>query len=68
MKNPRAFQRPIGDNGVNEYSEEQPSMTLRDYFAGQAMVGFTTSYELNYENIAYMAYKQADAMIKEREK
>ena len=68
MKNPAAFPRPIGNNGVNEYSEGQPGMTLRDYFAGQAMIGFASGYELSYENIAYMAYKQADAMLEEREK
>ena len=59
------------------------SMTLRDYFAGQALTGFLsapeviqrTLVEVGSENgadspqtFASAAYELADAMLKEREK
>ena len=43
--------------------------TLRDYFAGQVIVGIHANRNaVVYENAATEAYIQADAMIKEREK
>ena len=45
-------------------------LTARDYIAIQAMVGFSANTGLNthsYEEIADMAYEQADAMIKRSE-
>ena len=68
-----AFPRPIGHAPhVNcTYSDSQSGMTLRDYFAGQVLVGLCskpfdaeTKY---YSDYAEIAYKFADAMIKERE-
>lgn len=41
---------------------------LRDYFATAAMQGFISSGSKDRELIAELAYKQADAMIAEREK
>jgi hypothetical protein len=44
-------------------------MTLRDWFAGQAMAGLV-SYVVEgatFENVAEDAYKAADAMLKARE-
>lgn len=42
-------------------------MTLRDYFAGQALFGVaTTGTGSSYETTARYCYKLADAMLKER--
>jgi len=46
-------------------------MSLRDYFAGQALVGLCSQYGYNSCNViglANMSYNIADAMLKEREK
>lgn len=42
-------------------------MTLRDYFAGQALLGLTQSMEYPFEPgvIAKRAFQIADAMVKE---
>lgn len=60
---------PEGYPGVSE----QSGMTLRDWFAGQAMNGFASdpsSHDLfdDKDDMARNAYEVADAMIKEREK
>lgn len=51
----------------NPYSN---GMTLRDYFAGQAIeaVGYLAKDNLTDSLIASLAYKIADAMLKERAK
>ena len=45
-------------------------MTLRDYFAGQALCGLLAKYNLNAPSdqgtIAQMSYELADAMLAER--
>ncbi len=41
----------------------QPGMSLRDYFAGQALAGFC----VKNKHCAKEAYEEADAMLKERE-
>jgi hypothetical protein len=48
------------------YSE---GMTLRDYFAAKAMQGILTDAEIamGISEIAELAYKYADAMMKARE-
>lgn len=45
-------------------------MTLRDWFAGQALTGLMSisNPELLTEGIAACAYMAADAMLEEREK
>jgi hypothetical protein len=43
----------------------QDGMTLRDYFAAQAML--RTSVGSSYEQLAKTAYEIADAMMKARE-
>ncbi len=42
-------------------------MTLRDWFAGQAMQGLCANGARNYTGIARAAYCVADAMLEERE-
>ena len=64
MKNPPAFPS-------YEYQESYGQMmavggmTLRDYFAAQAML--RTSVGSSYEQLAKTAYEIADAMLKARE-
>ncbi len=49
-------------------------MTLRDWFAGQALVSFAQNFPcggfeyIDTDNIARGCYKMADAMIAQREK
>jgi hypothetical protein len=45
---------------------DKPGMTLRDWFAGQALAGYTTDPNTENDNqcdIAEWAYSFADAMI-----
>jgi hypothetical protein len=56
----------MGKTGYNE------GMTMRDYFAGQALAGMTTSLSPPVhpglaDEIAKAAYAVADAMLKARE-
>jgi len=44
---------------------QHTGMTLRDYFAAQAML--RTSVGASYEQLAKTAYEIADAMLKARE-
>ncbi len=68
LKQPQAFPIPLGDGSCYF------GMTLRDWFAGQALAGLMTNpraalpygkTELTIEEAAYMA---ADAMLIERAK
>jgi hypothetical protein len=47
-----------------------PCMSLRDYFAGQALAGYSANSdfwkELTHEDTATAAYKAADAMMEAR--
>ena len=45
-------------------------MTLRDYFAGKALTGILADPEVNagVDMVAMVAYAQADAMLKARNK
>jgi hypothetical protein len=55
------------DNGAVSYS---PGMSLRDYFAGQALAGYLACPDLSFTNSATLArdcYGIADAMLKARE-
>lgn len=54
-----AFPRPGDFN-------PQTGMTLRDYFAAKAMQGKIAAGATGYEDIAFYAYKYADAMLKAR--
>lgn len=71
--NKPAFPRPFSHNrGNGEDFYDQQGMTLRDYFAEGAMKSILIMdgmpYLKNYEIHAEQAYKQADAMMKERAK
>jgi len=50
-------------------NEEYPNgMSLRDYFAGQALAGCSADYQTKSEETASWAYILSDAMLKERDK
>ena len=62
-KNVFPYQLDEGNGNVITYT----GLTTRDYIAIQAMVGLSANSEYSsrgFEDIADMAYKQADAMIK----
>ena len=61
QKKPNAF--PY--SGVGDDMNYSRGMTLRDYFAAQAML--RTSVGSSYEQLAKNAYEIADAMLKARE-
>ena len=64
----------IGDR--EKWDPGAPGMTLRDYFAGQALAGIcaaqahpmSTGYEPDSEEAAQAAYRVADAMLAERDR
>ena len=62
-----AFPLPMG----TETATGTDGMTLRDFFAGQALAGMcaseTDGVSYSSGNVASRAYKIADAMLKERE-
>lgn len=64
-----------GGNAGGCLAQSDPGMTLRDWFAGQALCGMFNSYSLTIpagqtvaEARAKIAYLVADAMLAEREK
>ena len=63
------YSEPIGSIGPQ--LTIKGGMTLRDYFAGQAMAAIITSVyctpETIYTEVSSRAYAQADAMLKARE-
>ncbi len=60
--------------GVNRsipgYAVSYAGMTLRDYFAGQALLGLRGDnlFRAKAEELAAISYSLADAMIAERDK
>jgi hypothetical protein len=62
-QNPYAF--PVGYHPEGN-SADQQGMSLRDWFAGQALNSFQG--RLNKTSSASQAYKYADAMLAQREK
>lgn len=73
----RVFRNVVCQNGYGEVrkkgmSIDEGGMSLRDYFAGQALIGdiatFTTTDPTEYaECIAKRCYALADAMLKARQ-
>lgn len=63
-KNPTAFPVRIGEDIWS------PGMTLRDWFAGQAMAGYLLAMpeddEASIMEVAEISYMLADAMLSER--
>lgn len=60
-----AFPRSL-DTGV--YGQPQRGMTLRQWFAGMAMMGSSANPKImpmSATEMAEMSYEQADAMLKE---
>jgi hypothetical protein len=55
----------------SEYTSGSQGMTLRDWFAGQAMTAIIGSLycapETTFKEVSGKAYAQADAMLKARE-
>ena len=69
MNNPPAF--PLHNHGAQTLGLHVTGMTLRDYFAAKAMQGLLADsgwrHDMDFEDTAHAAYKQADAMLKARE-
>lgn len=71
--NPEAFPRggyTVEDaEGVMYTEHAKEGMSLRDWFAGQALIGIgAAAYSLTPADAANLSYKVADAMLAEREK
>jgi hypothetical protein len=70
MKNPPAFPTNQYANGISP-SGFDTGMTLRDYFAAQAMQGVISATEplikIDEQHLAMWSYKMADAMLCARE-
>ena len=58
-----------GFDYIDQHGKKNPEgMTLRDYFAAQAMQAMAQKYSLeNKGDVSRNAYKIADAMLKARE-
>ena len=75
MNNPPAF--PLHNHGVQTLGMHISGMTLRDYFAAQALTGAqiwdavingkNAQFIQGTEKLAEVAYAVADAMLKARE-
>jgi len=64
-----AFPMPSGpEPRVNDATHFNEGMTLRDYFAGQALAAMHVQAYGSFLSIAKEAYKVADAMLEERTK
>jgi hypothetical protein len=68
MKDIPAYPQYVINNGG---AHVDGGMTLRDYFAAKAMQGLLSDPDwrkyMNFEETAYAAYKQANAMMKARQ-
>jgi len=67
----KAYQEVIGTEGTTELKDAGPDITLRDFFAGCALMGLMNYATLICEGwtpyaISASSYKQADAMLKAR--
>ena len=58
---------------IQELERKIPEMTLRDYFAGQALCGILTNIKEDFgdnplEKITDICYNYADSMLKRRKR
>jgi len=73
-ENPQAFPCETFMEATNRVMSERdrktthPGMTLRDYFAGQALSVTDIGTGITAKGIANKCYSVADAMLKERKK
>jgi len=65
MNNLSAF--PVQSVYIEDQETNSRGMTLRDYFAAQAMANAYTQHDGNPNLIAKWAYEIADEMLKARE-
>ncbi len=66
-----AFPWVANDSGRGRPFDQEYGITVRDYFAAQALIGFmrsATPYNGDWSLNAINAYKQADAMLEARSK
>ena len=67
----QAFPRPVSFSEEGGTHRGCLGMTLRDYFAGQALAGFiaaSTGRDVHGQPAARMCYQMADAMLAARER
>ena len=61
---------PLAFPSINAKSSDNLGLTMRDYFAAQAMQGFASVPEMTWngglDGMAVQAYRWADAMMKAR--
>ncbi len=68
MNNPPAFPKPMTLAGDHIVENSNQGMSLRDYFAGQALLADLGSNLVVAQAIASASYLIADAMLAERQK
>ena len=66
MKNDGGQAFPGKKEDMDGFFYYPPSMTLRDYFAGQALIGLTTGVLRGEGWLGQRSYEVADAMLKAR--
>lgn len=62
----RAALRPFAATDPSNVPMQSPGMSLRDWFAGQALANVYTHHDLQPDKVATWAYQIADAMIAAR--
>ena len=58
----------LGFRDIGPFVPQQESLSVRDYFAGQALAGGAVDWSKNKGDVASACYHAADTMIKERDK